>query len=580
MPAGNLLKLEDYRDRRLHRLARARALVAFDPTREALFEHLVEVGRLSSSERVAAVWMDEYGPGLVHPYLVVDTLCDRPRRSFSPEVLHRAWERGVPGVYDRAADSGSSLTGAFSIALGSDGERGWFVVAESAKRRAALDDVSRHRIMFLAGACSALVLHRDLDETEAAEDSGSFAGWEILRDLDGFESDESRSREVHARFLVGRLVRMLLEDDLVISAESRAEQAGAARSELGAALEEAVGEARVLEQVLEAYEAADLDGLIHSVVSMGSAAERKDHVAGALELYRCAYEVGCALGDVRAAVDAARASGRVLRRRASWEQADEWYGIALNVSRSAGMGDLAARSLAGLGLVRRERGNLPAARGTLEEALVEAEGSGDQEALASIHHDLMGLEQLSGDLSRALQHGWRALQGYPNDAARTRCMAGIAGVLIELGDWSAAEDAYTLVLEASPDVYYRVYALDGLAYVAALRGDASGYDTWTRRSDASGWEQGPASAKAEILCFRGVGCHALGRHEDATAWLERAVAFAESHGFSRVLFRAEAALEAVHADDGPATAAARGPAPPEVREGLRALRRASTLTGV
>jgi catechol 2,3-dioxygenase-like lactoylglutathione lyase family enzyme len=157
-------------------------------------------------------------------------------------------------------------------------------------------------------------------------------------------------------------------------------------------------------------------------------------------------------------------------------------------------------------------------------------------------------------------------------------MAGMAGVLIDLGDWKAAEDACALVLNESKELYYRVYALDGLAYVCALTGDEDGFDSWTRRSDAEGWERGPASAKAEILCFRGLGFQALGRIDDAERWLERAVAFADQHGFSRILFRAEAALEALRADR-PAVDARGTAAPPEVRDGLRAMRRAAALSG-
>ena len=71
---------------------------------------------------------------------------------------------------------------------------------------------------------------------------------------------------------------------------------------------------------------------------------------------------------------------------------------------------------------------------------------------------------------------------------------------------------------------------------------------------------------------------ALGRIDDAERWLERAVAFADQHGFSRILFRAEAALEALRADR-PAVDARGAAAPPEVRDGLRAMRRAAALSG-
>jgi len=149
----------------------------------------------------------------------------------------------------------------------------------------------------------------------------------------------------------------------------------------------------------------------------------------------------------------------------------------------------------------------------------------------------------------------------------------MAGVLRELGDWDAAEDAYTLVIRASAEHYYRVYAFDGLAYVAALRGDTEGFDRWSAECDALDWDRGPAAAKAEILCFRGLGYARLGRDAEAEAWLSRAVAFAAERGFARTLFRAEEGLEALRRV-GPGLEGEATPAPPEVREGLRSLRRA------
>ena len=150
-------------------------------------------------------------------------------------------------------------------------------------------------------------------------------------------------------------------------------------------------------------------------------------------------------------------------------------------------------------------------------------------------------------------------------------MAGMAGVLQELGDFEAAEDAHRLVLASTDEVYYRVYAFDGLAYLSALRGDAAAFDQWAGRCDAAGWEHGSLAARAEILCFRGMGHAALGRTEEARDWLERAVSFAEEHGFSRALFRAEEALDQLgrSARASPEPLAA---APDDVRIGLRKMR--------
>jgi tetratricopeptide (TPR) repeat protein len=578
MSVTHVLKLDEYRDRRIHRQEKARAFLGRDVTRARLFDHLSELSELTGSDRVAAVWIDEFGQGLVHPFLVLDTLSDRPRRLFAPEPLHRAWECGVPGACDHVFEADSRVPATFSIALGSDGARSWFVVADSATRKRPLDEASRERVMFLAGECSALVLHRDLDAPDRSNEP-TFEGWPVLVDLEGREDDEAQSRLVNARFIVGRLARMLIEEDFVVAATQRLEQAGAAREDLRRAPPDDAEDRRLLHDVLDAYEREELDALAPALQALGAAAERRDHVSGAVELYECAFETASATGDAAAAIDAARASGRVLRRRARWQEADEWYELALAVARSAELHPLVARSLAGLGLVRRERGNLPAARECLEEALRVAEFSGDGETIANVHHDFMGLEQQTGDLSQALRHGWRAVTRYRSDDARTRCMAGIAGVLIEVGDLSAAEDAWMLVLAGSSEVYYRVYAAAGLAHVGALRGSEADFERWSRRCDEEGWDAGPPSAKAEILHYRGLGYGLLGRPDDARAWLNRAIDFAESRGFSRVLFQAEAALEDLAVVPEPKESG-RAPAPAEVRDGLRAMRLAEVAGGV
>ena len=298
------------------------------------------------------------------------------------------------------------------------------------------------------------------------------------------------------------------------------------------------------------------------MIALGESAERADHHHGAREAYETAYAMGAGVGDGALAIEAARKIGRVLRRRARWQAADDWYAIALDISRSVGNGELAARSLAGLGLVKREIGNLPAARARFEEALEEATAAGAHEALASVHHDLMGLEHLAGDLDQALGHGWTAVRTYESSVGRTRCLAGLASVLRDLGDLSAAEDAYLVVANASDEHYYRIYAYDALAYLAAKRSDESAFHAWAARCDALDWENGPDAAKAEILLYRGLSYGLLGHGRASREWLRRALDFAEEHDFNRVYFQAESALAALKRDAIVAT----------VRRELRALR--------
>lgn len=571
MSVAKVLRLAEHRDKRSQRLALARTMFRADPARFALLEHFAEVGQLTGSDRVAAVWIDEYGPGLVHPYVVLDLLSDRPRRYFAVDPLQKAWDFGIPGAYDEAADVDIQRFSTFAIALGSDGSRAWFLVADSVTRRARLDPACRDRLMFLAGESSAVVLHRDLVTEPAGEAVPGFAGWHLLKDLEGHEDDEERGAVVGRRFEVGRLARMLVDEDLCVPEGRRVDLAERVRGTLADEPVEEPEERALLHAVLDAYQEGDLPALGSALIDAGYAAERVDHRFGALELYRCAYDIGAALGDAMITIEAARASGRVFRRRAQWPEADRWYGTALEIAERADVAEMVARSRSGLAIIQKERGDLTAARRGFEEALVAARRADDPDTTASIFHDLMGLEHAAGELPLAARHGWRAVNTYASETGRTRCMASFAAILKDLGDWDAAEDAYTVVSRTSDEHYYRVYAFDALAHMAALRGDEEAFERRASECDALGWEDGPLSAKAEILCYRGLSFRLLGRIGEARSWLERARAFAEEHGLNRVLIQAEEVLRELDGDmDVGSTPSAC--APPEIRAGLRAMR--------
>jgi tetratricopeptide (TPR) repeat protein len=562
----------------------AEALHRIEPLKHAIHCHLSQIADLSGADRVATVWVDEYGPGLIHPYVVLDQLCDEPRRQFSAEPLHEAWVLGVPGAYDRPPTSESSLPTALAVALGSDGTRAWFVIAESVLPRPLLDAKVRDRIMFLAGECASVVLHRDLDASRRRGPGGktsAFAGWPILEDLDGREEDEVTSSRIARRFVVGRLVRMLVDDDLAVVPERVADQVRRARSELLAHDDSAdEGEERARwHRVLDALEKPCLGVLAAELVELADGVEAEGHTHGALELYRCAYDIAGALGMPRQAVDAARLAGRLLRRQARWDEARHWFDVTREIADAAGLPDVAARALVGLAGIARETGNFPGARGGFSTALEKAEASGSGEVIALVHHSLLGLEHQAGDLPAALRHGWLALETYESEAGRTRCLAGLAGVLTDYGDLDAAEDAWAIVACSTEESYYQIFAHDGLAYLFALKGDSTRFESHAEQCDALGWESGPSSAKAEILHYRGLSYRALGQLDRAKEWLTRAVAFAEEHKYNRVLFKAEEALREIESQQALRAREVAPAAPRELREGLRAMRREAAGVG-
>lgn len=570
MSTAKVLKLGEYRDRRLQRLEKSRLTLRRDRRRATLYDHLVEFGSLADADRVAVVWVDEYGSDLVHPHVIVDHLARPLRRDFSNEPLTRAWEAGVPGSYDQAGDGpGGSST--FAVALGSDGSRGWFIVADSMRARGPLRTVARERCMYLAGECSAIVLHRDLDGP--GDRRGGFAGWSILKDLEGFEDIAARTNVVERRFAVGRLAQILLDQDLVMADSERTEAAARVRIDLDAQ-PVPTSERRLLDAAIDAYEAGDVEALAGAVLQMGEVAETSNHINGALFCYSCAFDLSARADSLAVSIDAARFTGRIFRRKGFWEDADDWYSTALALSTVDELPGKESLVLNGIATVQRDRGNLPAARATLDRALEAAHASGEDEVTAAAYHAVMGVEQLAGNLPEALDSGWTAIKLYQSDVGRTNCLTGLAALLQQMGDWQTAEDAYTVVAHTSDVYYYRIYAYDALSHLAALRGDEATFEIRARAADALDWERGPHNAKAEIMCYRGISYRLLGRTEQARAWLTRAVAFAEEHQFNQTVFRAEAELAKLDEPvvvDAPAAAA-----PSEMRAGLRTMREAVT----
>jgi tetratricopeptide (TPR) repeat protein len=273
-------------------------------------------------------------------------------------------------------------------------------------------------------------------------------------------------------------------------------------------------------------------------------------------------------------LDAARLAGRLTRRRAEWAEAERWFDITQEVAKAAGLPAAAARALVGLGGVKKELGNLPAARARFLEALAKAEESRDGETIALVHHGLLGVEQAAGNLAVALGHGWVAIRSYVSEVGRIRCVASLGGALLEMGDLDTAEDAWSYVAFASEEHYYLVYAQESLAHICALRGDRDRFLHFAGASDALGWGSGTSSATAEWFQVRGESHRALGELDLARDWFRRAVAMAETYGFNRILFEVEEALRELDAPtEAPSEIAPTPAAPLEVREGLRAMRR-------
>jgi tetratricopeptide (TPR) repeat protein len=560
MPTSNVLILDDLRVRREQRLQRTLALHRTDAERLRVIEHLSRVTGLLRCDRAATVWVDEYGPGHVHVHALLDLLADIPRRRFPAEPLRLAWNDGVPGKLDipdvdRSAaiplhEAGGSLC---AVALGSDGARAWFLIADG-MARVPLDRETSGQLLFHAGECAAVVLHRDLanGSTRWSQSGERFAGWPVLRDIEGRESDDGASRRIGGRFLVARVLRGLVDDDLAMDPIALAQQLEGVNRELSHVPGDDI-ERPLWDDLLLALEKVNLTFVSKAAFALATRVEEQGHVHGARELLELSHRIAVAAASPSEAAESARLIGRLHRRRGEWDEAIRWYEGARAAARVGGQQTIEAIAIDGLASVVRDKGNLPAARQLLQEGLEVARASGDDYPLAAVHHTLMTVEQRAGRLPQAVAHGWRAVNLH-RDEYRYFVLVSLAGCLRTMGELDAAEDSYAVVAERVKLPDWRFASLENLAHISALRGHRETFEERAWRADEANWrEEATVPVHAQILQYRAKSWEALGEDARARAWYVRARDYAQEHGVNQVYIEVETAIarldEAGHHDN-------------------------------
>ena len=604
MKLPNIVHLDSYRGRKDTRLRQTLALYGHDPERSRILLQLWRAVTLVGADRGAVIWLDEYGPGLAHAQALLDLASDRPRRLFSSAPLRAAWDAGIPGFLDmpdapgRLGMDSDGIKSVSVVALGSDGPRSWFLYLDSLTPRPALSEEVAGELMFIAGECASVLLHRDLDrgtkvraslggEVPVPLEAGEpFAGWPVLQDIEGRRGDQEASARIATRFLVARVIRGLVEDEFVVDPDALGYQVNGVRRELESQGENEP-ELRIWERVLAAIELLDHDELLAAVLEWGGIVEGMGHFSGALELHALAYELAVAAGSVDAAADAARFRGRVFRKLAEWDDAIHWYGVAERVARESRSSTKLAVVLDGLANAYRDRGNLPRARELLGQVLTLGVQEDNRYAQAIAHHDLMTVEKEANNLRDAILHGWKAVHGYDSRDGQLFALFDLAGVLRENNDLSAAWDAYSVVSAQVETFEYKLLSLDAMGLIAALRGQEARHDALRAQVDRMGWNEEGASAvvQGQVLLYRGLSCNALGQTGEGGKWLTRALAFAEGHKLNKLIFVAEAALRPRDSAEAPGEGAelasdqAAGAELLEVHQGLLEMREALAGAG-
>jgi tetratricopeptide (TPR) repeat protein len=560
MSTSSVVRLDEIRVRRHQRLRESSALYGGDPERSRVASILEQVIGIVEADRAATVWIDEYGTGMVHVHCVLDLVRTPSRRSFDPQLLQSAWEEGVPGLRDcpelslgHVVPLMEGVRSAAAVALGSDGARSWFVVVDSNRPRQELSGDRAGLLMYLAGECAAILLHRELPLACTAEDGASdferrrrtsFGGWPILQDIEGREADDDANRRIAARFLVGRLVRGLLEEEFAVEREAVLYRAAGVRRELGTVSMDDP-ERQLWERVVTAVEEENPDLLAGVLLELGSLVERQGHLFGAREFHRTAYEVAVIGGDSSTTADAARFHARACRKLGDLVESRSWYETALRISRAREDQRVMAVVLDGLANTFREMGELVRSREVVEEGMEVALALDDRYAVASFHHTLLSLDRFEGRWSEAIVNGWQAVGLYAEPYHQALALLDLAGVFVDVRQFRSADDAYAVVEGMAPNRAVTLMAISGRAYTAAMDGDVTLFELHSARLDATEWMALPPAFRTQIELYRGMALAELGRARGARSWLERARGHAELHQLRRLVDEANLAIEAL-----------------------------------
>jgi tetratricopeptide (TPR) repeat protein len=236
--------------------------------------------------------------------------------------------------------------------------------------------------------------------------------------------------------------------------------------------------------------------------------------------------------------------GRVLRLVGKFDDARQSYGAARQHAEK--LGDTHSTFLARIGdaIVMQKVGNLPGSERALRTILEQARAARDSDAQARAHHDL-GAVLLHRDRSHeAIPHLYRAFELYERPAHKLRALSDVGEALKRHGKYSAARDAFLVVLRTGAPDDMRACTMIALLELSGLMGDRVGLARWKREIAVIAGEL-PAERQADFHLQLGLASLALGQLRTAEQSLRKAIAVAEKHQLNEYSFRAENALQGI-----------------------------------
>jgi tetratricopeptide (TPR) repeat protein len=224
---------------------------------------------------------------------------------------------------------------------------------------------------------------------------------------------------------------------------------------------------------LSAHRAASEAGLTAATAAAlrwaAVAARARGDLDAASDRYERAARHAADVGDLALAITASIGRGNVAVDRSRWDEAERWYGQALERMEAAGERRPERWHVAqNLAIVARERGDPAAARRWLETAEREARAQGDPDAELDVNNGWGQLLMAEGDLAGAELRFRRARAAARTPLARAVVAVNLAECLLARGRLLEAvelgrEAEAVAIVEDVPGRLPEVYRLLGAA---------------------------------------------------------------------------------------------------------------------
>ncbi len=246
--------------------------------------------------------------------------------------------------------------------------------------------------------------------------------------------------------------------------------------------------------------------------------------------------------DAEEEVAATLQTARVLRNAGRLGEARDAYERSGPMAARLHDKHSALLSQIGIGVVARLLGNLPNSEQILRDAIEGARECDDTDAEARASHDLAGTLHFAGRPTEAVPLAFQALELYESPLQQAKALGDTGAILKELGQYTAAKDALSLVLshELPPDGKARTE----LEYLdlAAVTGDRLTFERF-RKSLVAKSDSLLPEVQLDLELKLGIGLSLFEEHAQGVAHLRRAVELAEHFGMAERIFHAEQQLQ-------------------------------------